>query len=66
MSNAQIEKQLAELNRKMDLLLNQKFGASQTATDGLLQERKSPVSKRQPKKSAVIDFKTMYRKRGIV
>lgn len=54
---------LEEMNRKLDLLLDQKYGASEKPTDEL-QGRKSP--RNHHKKSNVIDLKTMYRKRGII
>ena len=58
------EKQwLKRIEAKVDLLLAQKFDASEKLK-GDLQEPSQAPRKRQ-KTSKVIDYKTMYRKRGI-
>ena len=64
MSNTEIKKELEKLNRKMDLLLNQKFDASQTPKDGLPEP--SPAPRKRQARVKPVDFKTMYRKRGII
>lgn len=52
------------MEEKMDLLLK-KYGASQSLNDES-QRGTLPVRNRQKKKVPVVDFKTMYRKKGII
>jgi hypothetical protein len=61
MSN--IEKRLEAIESKIDLLLAQKFDASEKLKGGLQEPSPAP---RKRQKNKVIDFKTMYRKKGIV
>lgn len=63
MSNKE-KSQLDRMEEKMDLLLK-KYGASQSLNDELPRGT-DPVRKRQSKKVPVVDFKTMYRKKGII
>jgi hypothetical protein len=62
-----VEKRLAALEKKIDLLLlNKGIDTSQLSKDGKGQEsKKVPVQNRQGKVKPV-DFKTFYKKRGIV
>lgn len=55
---------LEELNRKMDLLLDQKGVASEKHNDELQGPEKKAPRKRQAQVKP-IDFKTMYRRKGI-
>jgi hypothetical protein len=49
---------------KIDLLLSQKFDASQKPKDELPEP--SPAPRKRQAKVKPVDFKTMYRKKGIV
>jgi hypothetical protein len=66
MNNKQIEAELKKLNEKVDLLLTQKYGASEKPNDVLQPESLPvPVRKRQVKQKP-IDLETFYRKKGIL
>lgn len=66
MSNAETNKRLERLEKKIDLLLGQKFDASEKLNDANQgQNKKAPV-RRRTKALKMADYETMYRRKGIM